>query len=61
MKHPPSRRLRLVKIRLSGAPEDIEQVVELIRSHLPASEPSRPYPNRRDPATVRVYLEVSPE
>ncbi|MDA2810372.1 hypothetical protein O4J56_06945 [Nocardiopsis sp. RSe5-2] len=61
MEHSAPRRLRLVKIRPSGAQEDVDRVVGLSRSLLPADEPSKPYPNRRDPATVRVYLEVSPE
>jgi hypothetical protein len=49
-------RLRIVKVRLSGHPDDVAAVADRIT----AGPPSTPYPNRRDTG-VRVYLEVSPE
>lgn len=61
MDHSASRRLRLVKIRLSGHPDDVDQVARVIAAALPSTPPSPPYSNRRNPATVRVYLEASPE
>jgi hypothetical protein len=47
----------VVKVRLSGAAEDIEPVAELLAAHGTVIERSAPYPNRRDPG-VRVYMTV---
>jgi hypothetical protein len=51
----------VVKIRLSGAPDDIEVVAALIGGGLGRDleqiDRSAPYPNRRDPG-ARVYLTV---
>lgn len=56
----PTPRPRLVKVRLSGAPDDVSLVEAALAQTLPAGAPSPPYLNRRDPGTVRVYLEVTP-
>jgi len=53
-------RLDLTKVRVIGPPEVVEQVVDAITTAMPAAEPSRPYPSRKNPGHVRVYLEVSP-
>jgi hypothetical protein len=49
----------VVKIRLSGAAEDLEVVAEVLAGYPGAGvevlDRSAPYPNRRDPG-VRVYL-----
>jgi hypothetical protein len=47
----------VVKIRLLGAAEDIDQVADLLSAHGQVIDRSAPYPNRRDPG-VRVYLTV---
>lgn len=54
------RRLDLAKVRVIGPPEVVDQVVDAITAALPSTEPSKPYPSRRNPGHVRVYLEVSP-
>lgn len=54
-------RLDLAKVRVIGPPEVVDQVVNAITTAVPAAEPSCPYPSRKNPGHVRVYLEVSPE
>jgi hypothetical protein len=53
-------RLRIVKVRLSGHPDDVAPVADRIADVFTAGPPSKPYPNRYDTG-LRVYLEVSPE
>ncbi|WP_026415634.1 hypothetical protein [Actinomadura oligospora] len=48
---------RLVRIRLSGEPADLQQVIDTLAEHVDVHEASAPYPNRRDPG-VRRYLLV---
>ena len=49
----------VVKVRLSGAPADVEMLAQMLADYagsgLDVLERSAPYPNRRDPG-VRVYL-----
>ncbi len=49
----------VVKVRLSGAPADVEMLATLLADYagsgLDVIDRSAPYPNRRDPG-VRVYL-----
>lgn len=49
----------VVRVRLSGAPEDLEVVAEVLGGYPGAGvevlDQSAPYPNRRDPGQ-RVYL-----
>ncbi|NYI95900.1 uncharacterized protein (DUF1800 family) [Streptomonospora nanhaiensis] len=57
---PKPPRLRIVKVRLSGHPDDVAAVADRIAQEFTASTPSPAYPNRHDPGIVRVYLEVDP-
>ena len=59
-KHAP-RRLSLAKVRVIGPPEVVDQVVDAITTALPSADPSQPYPSRKSPGHVRVYVEVTPE
>lgn len=52
--------LDLTKVRVIGQPEVVDQVVDAITTAVPTTEPSRPYPSRKNPGHVRVYLEVTP-
>lgn len=61
MTDPHKPRLRIVKVRLMGHTDDVDAVADTISQTLTTGTPSDHYPNRRDPANVRVYLEVSPE
>ncbi len=49
----------VVKVRLSGAPADVEMLATLLADYTGSGidiiERSAPYPNRRDPG-ARVYL-----
>ncbi|MDE3724767.1 hypothetical protein PWG71_25555 [Nocardiopsis sp. N85] len=54
-------RLEPAKVRVIGPPEIVAQVVDTITAALPAAAPSKPYPSRKTPGHVRVYLEVTPE
>ncbi len=49
----------IVKVRLSGAPDDVEMLATVVADHarpgIDVIERSTAYPNRRDPG-VRVYL-----
>jgi hypothetical protein len=49
----------VVKVRLSGAPDDVEMLATLLADYagsgIDVIERSAQYPNRRDPG-VRVYL-----
>jgi hypothetical protein len=56
----PKARLRIVKVRLDGHPDDVAAVADRIAREFSATPPSKHYPIRRDTG-VRVYLEVSPE
>lgn len=49
----------LVKVRLSGDPDDIEALAASIGEHHQVLSRSAPRPNRRDPG-VRVYLDILP-
>ncbi|MGW3351720.1 hypothetical protein ACWDA3_51210 [Nonomuraea rubra] len=49
-----------MKIRLTGLPEEIEQVTTRLRDVLDVLEVSAPYPCRGESRQVRVYLEVRP-
>ncbi|MFL1381635.1 hypothetical protein [Nocardiopsis protaetiae] len=61
MTHDRKPRLELAKVRVIGPPEIVSRVVDAITAALPAADPSEPYPSRKNPGHVRVYLEVSPE
>ncbi|WP_067487403.1 hypothetical protein [Actinomadura hibisca] len=52
---------RLVKIRLSGAPDDVDAVVDRLTAHLDVADVSAPYPNRRDDGVRRYLTVVMPE
>lgn len=53
---------RPVKMRLEGFPDDVATTIERLTGAgaLDVLDQSRAYPNRRNPARVRVYLEVDP-
>jgi hypothetical protein len=48
-----------VKVRLSGDPDDINQLVEHLRAEFEVAGGDRAYPNRGS-FGVRVYLELRP-
>lgn len=62
MSSQPGQAPGVVKVRLSGAPDDVAMVATLLTDYDGAPgvqiiERSAPYPNRRDPGE-RVYLTV---
>ncbi|WP_306365994.1 hypothetical protein [Nocardiopsis sp. CC223A] len=61
MAHDRKPRPELAKVRVIGPPDIVDRVVDAITTALPAIDPSEPYPSRKNPGHVRVYLEVTPE
>ena len=54
----------MVKIRLQGLPDDVQRLIEMLRTceavgDLLLLSVSDPYPNRGDSKYVRVYVDAS--